>query len=418
MEWSATMNKSKLFVALLSPGWPLKFYPNGIVTYVKNIVLGFSSQIDVAILTSNLVNGNDGAKVVGFSGYVKKNGLLNKLCDIALWLSVTPKFIRNGCNGYKVKSFCTSIASAVKGLEKKVDVIEVEESFGRAKYLVDVLDIPVITRLHGPWFIHGPIMKLDKAQDYQQRVKLEGEAIKASHGVTAPSLDVLNRVREYYRLPLENAVVIPNPVPPVLKINQWQCLTDIKPTVLVVGRFDLHKGGDLAIDAFRIIAKKNEQVELLFVGSDRGVVKEGVDYTFVSYVNNFVPETSVRERIKFLGHCDADEITKLRQRSTVTLMPSRYDNFPMSLLEAVATGSPVVAARAGGMKEIIVDGVNGLLADAESPESMAEKVMELLSNPEKMQLLSKNAIKDAQERFSPAAVASQTEAYYRRILNV
>jgi len=46
----------KKTVAMLSPGWPLKSYPNGIVTYIKNIALGFDSQVDVTILTSNLVN--------------------------------------------------------------------------------------------------------------------------------------------------------------------------------------------------------------------------------------------------------------------------------------------------------------------------------------------------------------------------
>jgi len=412
------MNKHKVIVAFLSPGWPLKAYPNGIVTYIKNIIVGFEAQVEPIIMTNKLVGECSESGVIDLLQNGKERNIVVKLCDRALSSKLTPKFLNYQCMEYKAYYSCWSIVTAVKSLEQKANILEVEESFGRAKFLVAALDIPVITRLHGPWFIHGPIMKLDKNTDYQYRVKAEGEAIKASHGVTAPSLDVLNRVREFYDLPLENAKVIPNPVPPVSEEKQWQYQPKKKQTILVVGRFDLHKGGDLAIAAFRLVAMRNIEVELLFVGPDRGVNIKGKSYSFSRYVESFVAEASVRKRINFLGHCDASEIANLRQKSSVTLMPSRYDNFPMSLLEAVAVGSPVVAADIGGMKEIITHEFNGLLAKPESPESMAENLLALLGDSERMKLISQNAIRDSRERFSPAMVAKQTEAYYRRILKI
>jgi len=69
------------------------------------------------------------------------------------------------------------------------------------------------------------------------------------------------------------------------------------------------------------------------------------------------------------------------------------------------------------MKEIIIDEFNGLLAISESAENMAEKLSQLLGDPEKMQRLSKNAIKDSQDRFLPEVVARQTEAFYRKIID-
>ena len=170
------------------------------------------------------------------------------------------------------------------------------------------------------------------------------------------------------------------------------------------------------LDAFRLIALQNKEVELVFVGPDRGVNLNGESIGIYNYLERFIPEDNVKRRIQFLGHCDSRTIAKLRSSSLVTVFPSRYENFPVSLLEALAAGCPTVATAVGGIKEIIVDNYNGLLAEPDSAESIAEKVLELIDDPEKMQLLSKNAIKDCTERFSPKVIAAQTVDYYRSVL--
>ena len=412
------MNLKQLCVIMLSPGWPLKAHPNGIVTYIQNIISGFDEHIRPIIITNNLYHENgDDTAVIDLSLFHKKRSIITKLCDKGLGSKLMPRYIRNKCREHKAKQHYQPIIRAIKTLNEKVDIIEVEESFGVAKYLVSQTNIPIITRLHGPWFIHGPIMQQDKKDDYNARVEAEGEAIKLSSGVTAPSLDVLDRVRAFYCISLPNAQVIPNPVPSVPQKNQWQYRASDRPAILVVGRFDLHKGGDLALDAFRLVASTHQEVELLFVGPDRGVLIDGVSYSFNDYLEAFIPEINIKKRIKFLGHCESGEISTLRKSATITFMPSRYDNFPMSLLEALATGSPIVAASVGGMKEMIVDDYNGLLAVSESAGSMAEKISQLLNDPEKMQYLSTNAIKDSQDRFSLETIAQQTEEFYRQVID-
>ena len=137
---------------------------------------------------------------------------------------------------------------------------------------------------------------------------------------------------------------------------------------------------------------------------------------FKEYVERFVPESNIKQRIQFLGHCDSTVIAELRQKSLITIVCSRYEVFSISLVEALATGCPTVATAVGGMKEIIINEYNGLLADPESAISIAEKAIELINNPEKMQKLSKNAIEDCKKRFAPEVIAAQTVDYYRTIL--
>lgn len=95
---------------------------------------------------------------------------------------------------------------------------------------------------------------------------------------------------------------------------------------------------------------------------------------------------------------------------------SRYETYSISLVEALSYGCPTVARAVGGMKEIIIDGYNGLLANLESTEDIASKVIELINNPEKMKLISRNAVEDCLKRFSPEVVAAQSVDFYKSIL--
>ncbi|MGZ8271803.1 MAG: glycosyltransferase family 4 protein, partial [Methylophilus sp.] len=276
---------------------------------------------------------------------------------------------------------------------------------------------PIVTRLHGPHFTMGAILNVENAWDYKLRVFYEGEAIKNSHGVTSPSLDVLNRVREYYNMELPFAQVIPNSVQEVAIEHRWQYDAKRQPYILFVGRFDSVKGGDLILQTFRIIAQNNKEITLNFVGPDRGVLCEGKELKFYEYLEREIPEPEIRARIQFLNHQPSEAIKLLRKNSLVTIFPSRYENFPVSLLEALSAGCPTVTTPVGGIKEIVTDGYNGLLAEAGSAESMADKTLALLDDVVLMQTLSKNAIEDCQRRFYPKIVAVQALAYYKSVIS-
>jgi glycosyltransferase involved in cell wall biosynthesis len=98
------------------------------------------------------------------------------------------------------------------------------------------------------------------------------------------------------------------------------------------------------------------------------------------------------------------------------VVTSRYESFSLSLLEALSTGCPVIAPAVGGIKEIVSDGFNGILAEPNSAESIAEKIIALIGDTEKMKSLSKNAVEDCQDKYHPKIVAQQTLDYYNSLL--
>ena len=408
-------NLVTLTIGYTSPGWPLSHIPNGIVAYVQNITDGLDECVKHIVFAGTAAESNNQDSCIDLSKQRVTRNLLKKASDNILnkvQLPITAPIRYKRYLDYEA----LRLNSAIQQLSLPIDLLEIEESFGMAQSFIKISKIPVVTRIHGPWFTMGDILKVDQEWDFKLRIAYEGEAIKNTHGVTSPSLDVLDKVREYYDIALPHAQVIANPVKEVRVEKQWKYDMSKQPSILFVGRFDLHKGGDLMLESFRLLALKNKEIKLLFVGPDRGVSINGQLLSFGSYLERFIPEDNIKKRIQFLGHCNSDTIADLRKTALVTVICSRYEVFCIALLEALAAGCPTVATAVGGIKEIITHGYNGLFAEPESAESIAEKVLELIDNPEMMKILSKNAIEDSKRRFSPTVIAAQTLDYYQSVL--
>jgi glycosyltransferase involved in cell wall biosynthesis len=401
----------KLSLAYVSPGWPLNQFPNGIVAYVQNLLLGLNNYKDITTTVLAFEVGSNAdvdQQIINLSLLDKHKSSIEKLQDF-FWFRVnTNRAIQNVS--------ARRIVKAIKQMPSAPDFLELEESFGLASKIIPKVNCPVITRLHGPWFIHAPILNKEHEQGFKYRVKSEGQAIAQSQGITSPSLDVLNQVRSFYNLELPDAKVIPNPVPEVTASMRWDYAKADKLTILFVGRFDEHKGGDLVLNAFRLVALDNANITLTFVGPDRGVIYNGKNILFSEYIQLFLPESTINNRIQFLGHCSQEKIRILRKQALLTVVASRYESFSISLVEALTTGCPVVATAVGGIKEIIIDGYNGLLAQPESAEDLAEKMVSLIDNPDKMKMLSQNAIEDSLIKYHPNVIAQQTLDYYQSLL--
>ena len=408
------IEKNNLSVAYLAPGWPLEFFPNGIVAYIDNIISGFDRNTQAYIL-ANQISGNEMSDhIVDLSSIVIERTFIEAFLD-----KVASRTALSFAQRYTIERSLSMLMQRIdiglSALVTKPDIIEVEESFGLAVPLIERLSTPIVTRLHGPWFLLGGLIN-DNPVNLKARVKAEGLGILASQGVTSPSEDVLSRVREFYGCELTDAQVIPNPIKATPKHLCWGVDSSMPESILFVGRFDSIKGADMALNAFRLVALKNKDIELVFVGPDRGIVLGNEQYSLLEYLKRFISEPCIRNRVKILGHCTTDQVANLRTAASVTIITSRYENFPMTLLESLSAGCPTVGVAVGGIKEIIKDGYNGLLAEPESAESIAEKVESLLSNPKKSKEISLNAIRDCEKRFSPAVVAKQTVAYYKKII--
>jgi N-acetyl-alpha-D-glucosaminyl L-malate synthase BshA len=126
-------------------------------------------------------------------------------------------------------------------------------------------------------------------------------------------------------------------------------------------------------------------------------------------------DLGLRDDVLFLGrHGSVEEILSC---ADLFLLPSESESFGLAALEAMACGAPVVASRAGGLPEVVADGVTGYLLPVGAIDEMAEAGVRVLSDGALAKQLSEAARALTVERFSAEAIVPRYEALYDRVLS-
>lgn len=126
-------------------------------------------------------------------------------------------------------------------------------------------------------------------------------------------------------------------------------------------------------------------------------------------------ELDIVEAVNFCGRLDRDRVAELYRSASVALNPSLVDNMPNSVLEAMASGVPVVSTNVGGVPYIVRDGVTGLLTPPGEPREMARLVRRMFDEPELADRLRDAALADVQ-RYTWPRVRQQWLDVYASVL--
>jgi glycosyltransferase involved in cell wall biosynthesis len=124
-------------------------------------------------------------------------------------------------------------------------------------------------------------------------------------------------------------------------------------------------------------------------------------------------DLGIEESVRFLGYCD--DLVSIYSALDVFVLPSRYEGFPISLLEAMAMGAPVVATNVIGISDALENGSNGLLVPYDSPGDLADAVLRLLSDNSLRNTLRSNARNRIRDCYTRDKFAARMESFYRRL---
>jgi glycosyltransferase involved in cell wall biosynthesis/predicted metal-dependent phosphoesterase TrpH len=167
--------------------------------------------------------------------------------------------------------------------------------------------------------------------------------------------------------------------------------------VLYSGRITREKGADLLADAFLLARERNPRLHLVLAGG--GPEEERL-------------RERVGEHATFLGWLSGTELARVYACADLFFFPSATDTFGQVILEAQASGLPVLAVAEGGPLSLIEDGVTGLLREADVP-TLADALVELACSPLLLEHLSRAALSAVRERTWERALQRLAEGYQR-----
>lgn len=181
-------------------------------------------------------------------------------------------------------------------------------------------------------------------------------------------------------------------VPNIVNVERFQpdaehSLDPSAPHLVVARNLEHIYGNDIALKAFAKVLEVIPGARLSIAGSGPELAS----------LTALAEQLGVSERVSFTGRLDRDEMAALYRQADVMLNPTRVDNMPNSVLEAMASGLPVVATSVGGVPFIVEHERTALLVPADDEDALASETLRLLRDPELRARLSRAGVASARE---------------------
>ena len=280
------------------------------------------------------------------------------------------------------------------------------------RHLQRLWDVPHVTMFH----TLGEVKRRARAEEEEPEQRIEAERLVAitADRIVAASGHERGMLERLYGVGDERVSVIPCGVNLERFRPQERTaarasvgLPDDRPIVLFVGRLEPLKGLELLIDA--VAALEQSAPELVVVGGDAHAA------AYMATLRARAEARGLGARTRFVGAAPQEQLPAYYSAADVCVVPSYYESFGLVALEAMACGTPVLAARVGGLTSIIQDGVNGYLLPWRCPEAFAAKIDLVLTDEALRRSLGVAARKRAQ-RFRWSVVTAELDALYRRVI--
>jgi glycosyltransferase involved in cell wall biosynthesis len=306
-------------------------------------------------------------------------------------------------------------AALVHHRARDVDVVYTTGMFGRSAlgsslarkpYVVKLTADPAFERSRRRGLVEGDVNEFQRraggpavaALRFARNVELR----RAAHVLT-PSAYLRELVLTWGVRP-ERVSVLPNPAPAIAPLRERNELRRSfgmnGATLAFAGRLTAQKSLGRALEA----VAGADGVELVIAG-------EGPDR---EPLEQQASALGIAGRVRFLGAQPRERIVELFRAADATILSSSWENFPHTVLEALSVGTPVLAMEAGGVAEVVHDGVNGLLVEAGDTTALGEAVRRYFSDQALRERL-RAAAADSVSDYAPERVFGELESTLVRV---
>jgi glycosyltransferase involved in cell wall biosynthesis len=179
--------------------------------------------------------------------------------------------------------------------------------------------------------------------------------------------------------------------------------------VMILGHLSDVKGYPTFLRSAALLKKAIGDCAFVAVGG------ETIQAGFKTELLRQAESLGVKDDVHFIGW--QNDVAPVLRAADVVALPSLDEGLPLAVLEAMASGVPVVATPVGGVPEAVVDGVTGRLVPPENPGALADAIRHLLSDPQLLRSMGDEARKRAEQQYSLDRHAELTMVAYERLLS-
>ena len=299
------------------------------------------------------------------------------------------------------------VAQRLKDIVKKHSIEIIESTDARAEgfwYYLWNRHIPLVIKLHTSETLVFKLNHEPVTLDIKLLKKLEEFWLLQADTIIGVTQAIAGMSMKYYSINNKPVRVIPNPVDVDLFVPRDEECNPLN--VLYVGRLEFRKGVHILLRAIPQILRRIPEASFTLIGADCGMK---------DYLLKGIKKAGCERNVQFIEHICRSELVEYYQKCGLVVVPSLWENFPYVCLEAMSCGKSVVASNAGGIPELVEDGVDGMLVSPGSANELAQEVVNLLSD-EKLRLnLGNKAREKMVDRFSPRVIAEKTLSLYEEV---
>jgi glycosyltransferase involved in cell wall biosynthesis/LmbE family N-acetylglucosaminyl deacetylase len=241
-------------------------------------------------------------------------------------------------------------------------------------------DLPLVIRLHGDPFTfakYTPDLKVTPGLRLSRI--LQRIALRRCRALISPSVSHLREISTELHGSHPPIEVIPNAVGEMTTASRTtspqlsEVLASPAPMVLYVGRIEKCKGVPMLLQAAALVHRTLPQCRFVLAGAPHPTLSS-------EELRGLIQRLDLGDFVTFLGHVPHDQLPSLYACASVSVVPSHYETFGLSALESMKFGVPVVAAAAGSLPEVVLDGVTGLLVPPGDAAALAKAIVRLVGD--------------------------------------
>jgi mannosylfructose-phosphate synthase len=186
--------------------------------------------------------------------------------------------------------------------------------------------------------------------------------------------------------------------------------------ILCLSRIDSNKGHDLLLDAFSLVCKSVSGIHLVIGGGSTS--KAGpTELEVLANMKRIIAEKDMGSRVHITGYIPDEHLVATYRQAEMFVLPSLFEPFGMTALEAMACGRPVVASRLGGIREVVTSEESGLLVDPADPGEFSAAIIRLLNDEPFAGRVGEQGRHIVRERYCWEAIAARHIEFYEKYLD-